>query len=169
VRNRHCTPCLKNFPPLACYNFDAHEWMLIFFGRNVTDKVGNQKTLYYMPPQITCASALPGKTRKHENHIFHSVGLCYTQCICALSSWKKKSSVMYLIASNTTRGHPLPLPKLHPGPCNSVGMQPRRDRHTDTQTDTQTRVSGVTTIHFAPSTTHAKCNYCSQYCVKRLH
>ena len=37
----------KNVPPLACYNFDAHEWILIFFGRNVTDKVGNQKTLYY--------------------------------------------------------------------------------------------------------------------------
>jgi len=40
-----------------------------------------------MPPQITCASALPGKTGKHENHIFHSnavlvestaaVGLCW--------------------------------------------------------------------------------------------
>jgi len=67
----------KNVPPLACYNFDADEWILIFFDRNVTDKVGNQKTLY-MPPQITCASALPDKTRKHENHIFHSIGLCYT-------------------------------------------------------------------------------------------
>jgi len=31
------------------------------FDRNVTDKVSNQKTLYYMPHQITCASALPGK------------------------------------------------------------------------------------------------------------
>jgi len=31
-----------------------------------------------MPPQITCVSALPGKTGKHGNHIFHSVGLCYT-------------------------------------------------------------------------------------------
>jgi len=40
-----------------------------------------------MPPQITSASALPGKTEKHKNHIFHSnavlvesaaaVGLCY--------------------------------------------------------------------------------------------
>jgi len=39
-----------------------------------------------MAPQITCASALPGKTGKRENHIFHSnallvesaaaVGLC---------------------------------------------------------------------------------------------
>ena len=37
----------KNVPPLACYNFDTHERILIFFGRNVTDKVGNQKTLYY--------------------------------------------------------------------------------------------------------------------------
>jgi len=25
-----------------------------------------------MPPHVTCASALPGKTRKHENHIFYS-------------------------------------------------------------------------------------------------
>jgi len=25
-----------------------------------------------MPPQITCASALPGQTGNHENHIFHS-------------------------------------------------------------------------------------------------
>jgi len=32
----------KNVPPLACYNFDAREWILIFFGSNVTNKVGNQ-------------------------------------------------------------------------------------------------------------------------------
>jgi len=48
-------------------------------------------------------------------------------------------------------GIPYQSAKLHPGPCNSVGMRPR----TDTQTDTQTR---VTTIHFSWSTTHAKCN-----------
>jgi len=36
-------------------------------------------------------------------------------------------------------------PKLHPGPCSSVGVRPRTDTHTLTQTDTQTR---VTTIHF---------------------
>jgi len=36
----------KNVPPMACYNFDTHEQILIFFfGRNVTDKVGNQKVL----------------------------------------------------------------------------------------------------------------------------
>jgi len=58
------------------------------FGRNVTDNVGNQKR-FIMPPQIACASALPGKTGKHENHIFHSTRWCYTQCTCALSSWRK--------------------------------------------------------------------------------
>jgi len=34
--------------------FDAHEWILIFFGRNVTDKVGNQKTLYYAASNNLC-------------------------------------------------------------------------------------------------------------------
>jgi len=52
-------------------------------------------------------------------------------------------------------GIPYHSSKLHPGPCNSVGMRPLTDRHTDTHTDTRTR---VTTIHFASSTTHAKCN-----------
>jgi len=40
-------------------------------------------------------------------------------------------------------------PKLHPGPCSSVGVWPRTDTHTQTR---------VTTIHFASSTTHTKCN-----------
>ena len=48
-------------------------------------------------------------------------------------------------------------PKLHPDPCSIVGVRPRTLTHTDThrQTDTPTR---VTTIHFASSTTYAKCN-----------
>jgi len=37
--------------------------------------------------------------------------------------------------------------KLHPGPCSSVGMWLGTDRHTR-----------VTNIHFASSTTHAKCD-----------
>jgi len=32
----------------------------------------------------------------------------------------------------TTRGQPLPRPKLHPGPFCSVGVRPRTDRHTHT-------------------------------------
>jgi len=60
-----------------------------------------------MPPQITYASALPGKTGKHENHIFHSnavlvesaaaVGLCCMQCAVFLK--EKMSSMMCLIVS----------------------------------------------------------------------
>jgi len=50
------------------------------FGKNVTDKVDNQKTLYYVTSNnLSFPSALPDKTRKHENHIFHPVRLCYTQ------------------------------------------------------------------------------------------
>jgi len=43
--------------------------------------------------------------------------------------------------------------KLHPGPCSSVGVRPQTDRQTDRQTC-------VPTIHFAPCSTHAKCNKC---------
>jgi len=44
-------------------------------------------------------------------------------------------------------------PKLHPGPCSSVGIRRGTDRQTDTHTQTR-----VTTTHFVSSTTHAKCN-----------
>ena len=47
--------------------------------------------------------------------------------------------------------------KLHPGPYSSVGVRRRTDTHTHTQTHTH-RQTRVTTIHFASSTTHAKCN-----------
>jgi len=42
---------------------DTCERILIFFRRNVTNKISNQNTLYYAP-QITCASALPSKNMK---------------------------------------------------------------------------------------------------------
>ena len=66
----HCV-FQKNVLPLACYNFNTCKRIFIFFGRNVTDKVSNQRR-YTMPPQITCAFALPNKTGKYENFIFHS-------------------------------------------------------------------------------------------------
>jgi len=70
----HYTPCLKNVPPLACYNFDVHEWILIFFGRNVTNKVGNQKTLYYATSNnlCFCTTWQNEETRK----------ACFTQLDC---------------------------------------------------------------------------------------
>jgi len=67
----------------------------------------------------------------------------------------------------TTGGHLLPLPKLHPGLCSSVGMRPRTDTHTYRQTDRRTR---MTTICFASFTTHAKYRLCpvSERLAKRL-
>ena len=53
--------------------------------------------------------------------------------------------------------------KLHPGPCSSVGVWPRTDTHCDTHTQTR-----VTTIHFASSTTHAKCKK-RKICKNKAH
>jgi len=39
-----------------------------------------------MTPQITCASALPGKTGKHENHIFHSNAVL-VESVAAVRLW----------------------------------------------------------------------------------
>ena len=84
---QHYTLCLKkNVPPLVCYNFDTHEWILIFFGRNVTDKVGNQKTLYNATTSNNlcfCTTWQNGETRK--SHYSLNWTVLHTQCTCALS------------------------------------------------------------------------------------
>jgi len=67
----------KNVPPLACYNSDAHEWIWIFFVRNVTDKVGNQKTLYYATSNNLCFCTTWQNGETLKSHTY-SVGLCYT-------------------------------------------------------------------------------------------
>jgi len=54
-----------------------------------------------MPPEITCASALPGETGKHENHIFIQMdSVTRTMHLCAVFLQEQLSSVMCLIASN---------------------------------------------------------------------
>jgi len=40
LANLHCVS--KNVPPLTCYNFDIQHPIMTIFGRNVTEKVGNQ-------------------------------------------------------------------------------------------------------------------------------
>jgi len=52
-------------------------------------------------PQLTRASALHGKTGKHENHIFTQLD-CVTRTmhLCTVFLKEKLSSVMYLVASN---------------------------------------------------------------------
>jgi len=76
----------KNVSPLACYNFDAHEWILIFFGRNVTGKVGNQKTLYYATSNNLCFCITWQNAETRKSHISLNWIVLHTQCSCALSS-----------------------------------------------------------------------------------
>jgi len=91
----------KNVPPLACYNFNSHEWILIFFGRNVTNKVGNQKTFYYATSNNLCFCTTWQNAETRKSHFSLSWTVLHAQCTCALSSWKKKlSSVMCFIASD---------------------------------------------------------------------
>jgi len=83
----------KNVPPLAWYNFDTHEWIFIFFGRNVTDKAGNQKTLYYATSNnlCFCATWQNAETRKSYislNCVTHTMHLwaiflkeCHLWCV----------------------------------------------------------------------------------------
>jgi len=75
-------------PPLAWYNFDTRERISIFLAEMLPIKAdthypyvrsvhtgrmyGYCVSAFTVPPQITCASAIPGKTEKHENCIFHS-------------------------------------------------------------------------------------------------
>jgi len=55
-----------------------------------------------MPPQITYPSALPGKTRKHENHIFHSIGLCYTHNAPVRYLPERKKSHLWCVSQRLT-------------------------------------------------------------------
>ena len=78
------TVCQKNVQPLACYNFDAHEWILIFFGRNVTDKVGNQKTLYYATSNNLCFCTTWQNAEKRKSHFTQLDCVTHTMHLCAL-------------------------------------------------------------------------------------
>jgi len=80
----------KNVPPLACYNFDTREWILIFFGINVTDKVGNQKTLNYATSNKSCFCTTCQNAETWKSHFLLNSIVLDTQCTYALSSWKKK-------------------------------------------------------------------------------
>jgi len=57
----------KNVSPLACYNFDIHEWILIVFGRYIIDKVSNRKVVQ------------KHKTRKLKLHFHSNAALVHCQ------------------------------------------------------------------------------------------
>jgi len=59
------------------------------FGRNVTDEVGNQKTLYCATSNnlYFCTVWQNAETRKSRISLNWIVSHTHTQCTCALSSW----------------------------------------------------------------------------------
>jgi len=77
----------------------SHLWLAItlthmngfwyFFGRNVTDEVGNQKTLYYTISSNLCFWTIWQNEEMQKSH-FHSDGLCYTHnaLVCCLPERK---------------------------------------------------------------------------------
>jgi len=99
----------KNVPPMACYNFETHEQILIFFGTSVTDKVNNQKALYYATSNNLCfyTTWQNGETRKSHFSLKCCISrerccswsVLHAQCTSALSSWKKNCHLCCLIAS----------------------------------------------------------------------
>jgi len=89
---RHIDPVMSTLMPIASFIYTvsqktSHLWLAItfthiygfwYFLAEMLPIKYAIKRRFTVPPQITCASTLPVKTGKHENHIFHSVGLCYT-------------------------------------------------------------------------------------------
>jgi len=60
------------------------------FARYVTDKVGNQKTLYYPTSNNFCFCTAWQNAETQKSHISLNWIVLHTQWTCALSSWKKK-------------------------------------------------------------------------------
>jgi len=57
----------KNVPRLVCYNFDTLERIWYFLAEMLPIKYAIKSC--FLPPQISCAFAPHGKTRKHKNLI----------------------------------------------------------------------------------------------------
>jgi len=74
TRVLHCVS--KNDTAFSCYNFDVNQPILIIFATNVTETAGSQIVIHFALHLIN-ASALPGKTQKHENRFF-SLKRCIT-------------------------------------------------------------------------------------------
>jgi len=68
----YTTLCLNKTSDLRlAVTFDTRERILIFFGRNVTNKVSSQNTLYYATSNNLCFCTV-WQNGKNENCVFHS-------------------------------------------------------------------------------------------------
>jgi len=69
----------------------ALPWELLYADdRYVTDKVGNQKTLYYTISNNLCFCTSWQNAETRKSHILLNWIVLHIQCTYALSSWKKK-------------------------------------------------------------------------------
>jgi len=99
--------------------------------------------------QITEVMYIPTSTTKTTRHrVSTSTRWHFTFRLCCHSN-EARAPTANLPNRAQLEGTPYHSSKLHPGLCSSVGIR----RGTDTQTHNR-----VTNIHFALSTTHAKCN-----------
>ena len=104
-KNLDYTVSQKNVPSMACYNFDIHEQILIFFGRNVTNKVGNQRVLSYASSNNWCFCTTWQNEERRKSHFSLNCCISWECCSswtvlhqCAVFLKEKLSSVMCLIA-----------------------------------------------------------------------
>jgi len=67
------------------------------FARYVTDKVGNQKTLYYPTSNNFCFCTAWQNAETQKSHISLNWIVLHTQWTCALSSWKKKNCHLWCV------------------------------------------------------------------------
>jgi len=65
-----------------------------FFWQKCYDKVGNQKTLYYATSNNLCFGTTWQNAETRTSHISLNWIVLHTQCTCALSSCKKKITVI---------------------------------------------------------------------------
>jgi len=69
----YTTMCLKNIPPLTCYNFGIHYPIVIIFGRSLTHKARNQTMLCFPISSIWCFSIT---LRKRKPRRQRTAALC---------------------------------------------------------------------------------------------
>jgi len=67
--------CLKNVPPLTCYNLDIHDLIVIIFGTSVTEKLRNRTMLCFPTSPIYwfCTTL---RNRKPKIASFHLNTVC---------------------------------------------------------------------------------------------
>jgi len=92
----------KNVAPLGCSNCETWERILIFFERNVTHKISNPETYYYVTSNNLCFCTMwqNGETRKSHFHWNAVLVHCLNSTSCLITgsiAWSARR--WYLIYS----------------------------------------------------------------------